>query len=42
MTWRAILLWQLKLVISMLGIWWFVHRLKKLTGLKAGEILKAE
>lgn len=43
MTWKGHFVVAIpKLVISMLGIWWFVHRLKKLTGLKAGEILKAE
>ncbi len=43
MTWKGHFVVAIpKMVISMLGIWWFVYRLKKLTGLKAGEILRAE
>lgn len=43
MTWKGHFVVAIpKLIISMLGIWWFVHRLKKLTGLNAGEILRAE
>lgn len=29
-----------KMVISMFGIWWFIYKLKKFTGLKVNEILK--
>lgn len=29
-----------KMVISLFGIWWFIFKLKKMTGLKVNEILK--
>ena len=29
-----------KMVISLFGIWWFIFKLKKFTGLKVNEILK--
>jgi hypothetical protein len=29
-----------KLILSITGVWWFIHRLKKLTGLSVNEILK--
>ncbi len=31
-----------KMIISVAGIWWFVYNLKKLTGLKLGEILNEQ
>lgn len=43
MTWKSYIVIALpKFVISIFGLWWFIHQLKKLTGLNAGEILKAE
>lgn len=43
MTWKSYIVIALpKFVISIFGLWWFIFRLKRLTGLNAGEILKAE
>lgn len=43
MTWKSHLIVAVpNLIFSSLGLWWFVHRLKKLTGLNASEILKLE
>ncbi|APJ05182.1 VC0807 family protein [Silvanigrella aquatica] len=43
MTWKSYIVIALpKTVISLFGLWWFIFRLKKLTGLNASEILKAE
>jgi hypothetical protein len=29
-----------KMTISIFGLWWFIHQLKKFTGLKVNDILK--
>ena len=43
MTWKSYIVIALpKFVISIFGLWWFISQLKKLTGLNAAEILKAE
>ncbi|WP_338635720.1 VC0807 family protein [Spirobacillus cienkowskii] len=41
MTWKSYIVIALpKFLISIFGLWWFIFNLKKLTGLKASEILK--